>query len=130
VPYKDPVRQRQYQTEWCRRRRRAWLAEHGPCVDCGTWDDLEVDHVDPSIKVSHRVWSWARARRDAELAKCVARCFPCHGKKTNAEGRAQRYCLRNHDTWATGRDATRRCLRCRAEYEYPRTNARKRAKGR
>jgi len=51
-------------------------------VDCGTWDELQVDHVDASTKVSHRVWSWTKARRDTELAKCVARCFACHHKKT------------------------------------------------
>jgi hypothetical protein len=84
VPYSDPDRQRQYQNEWLRKRWRDWLKEHGPCIDCGTWDDLQVDHADASTKVTHRVWSWSKARRDAELAKCVVRCGPCHKAKTLA----------------------------------------------
>jgi hypothetical protein len=48
MPYKDPEQQRQYQNDWIQRRRRDWLAEHGPCADCETWDDLEVDHVNPT----------------------------------------------------------------------------------
>jgi hypothetical protein len=46
---------------------------------------LELDHVDPALKVSHRVWSWARERREAELAKCQVLCHDCHVAKT-AEG--------------------------------------------
>jgi hypothetical protein len=85
MPYADPARQSDYQASWLRCRRATWLAEHGPCVDCGTWEDLEVDHADASTKVTHRVWSWARERREAELAKCAARCASCHKKKTATE---------------------------------------------
>jgi hypothetical protein len=70
---------------WMAARRAAWIAENGPCVDCGSWDSPEVDHVDPSTKITHRVWSWAKARREAELAKCVVRCSPCYRKKSAAE---------------------------------------------
>lgn len=83
MPYKDLARQREYQNQWMKNRRLAWLAEHGPCVDCSGTEDLQVDHADASIKVTHRVWSWSKARRNAELAKCVVRCEPCHIKKTN-----------------------------------------------
>ena len=84
MPYSDPEAQRSYQREWLAARRRQWLEEHGPCVDCKTWDELEVDHVDSSTKVTHRVWSWSKARREAELAKCVVRCAACHDAKTTA----------------------------------------------
>lgn len=47
---------------------------------------MQVDHADASTKVSHNVWSWAEERREAELAKCVVRCQPCHVKKTTASG--------------------------------------------
>ena len=30
-------------------RRQEWLSDNGPCVSCGTWDNLEIDHIDPSI---------------------------------------------------------------------------------
>lgn len=67
---------------WVADNRAAWLQEHGPCVDCGTWEALQVDHVDASTKVTHRVWAWSKARREAELSKCVVRCESCHGEKT------------------------------------------------
>ena len=69
---------REYQREWVRRRREAWLREHGPCSTCGSSQDLEVDHIDPCEKVSHSVWSWSEARRAAELAKCRVLCRSCH----------------------------------------------------
>lgn len=86
MPYADIDRQREYQRKWMARRRAGWIAVNGPCTDCGSWADLQIDHVDASTKVSHRIWSWAEHRRTAELAKCVARCNPCHRKKTVAAG--------------------------------------------
>jgi hypothetical protein len=82
MPYKDPDRQREYQNRWLKDRRLAWIADNGPCIDCGTWDNLQVDHVDAKLKVTHRVWSWREDRRRKELAKCVVRCWPCHNRKT------------------------------------------------
>lgn len=66
------------------RRRDEWF-EGRVCVDCGTSDDLQLDHEDPKQKVSHRIWSWSAARRAVELAKCVARCRPCHLEKSKGE---------------------------------------------
>ena len=61
---------------------------NGPCVKCGCWDldQLEVDHIDPNTKVSHRVWSWSKERRENELAKCQVLCRACHLTKTCGEG--------------------------------------------
>jgi hypothetical protein len=91
VSYKDPEKRRAYHREydrkWLAARRNAWLAENGPCVDCGTWDDLQIDHVDASTKISSRVWSWSEKKRLAELAKCVVRCRVDHQEKT----------VRNHE---------------------------------
>ena len=84
MPYKDRLKQREYQNSWTKKRRVAWLTENGPC-ECGSWVDLEVDHVDPSQKVTHRVWTWTAARRAVELAKCRARCKECHSKKSKTE---------------------------------------------
>ncbi|HEX4612384.1 MAG TPA: hypothetical protein VH092_29590 [Urbifossiella sp.] len=67
------------------RRRREWLAVNGPCVACGSWKRLKVDHRDPMQKVSHRVWSWSKIRREAELEKCQALCEECHEAKTYAQ---------------------------------------------
>lgn len=106
---------REYQRHWLAERRSTWLKEHGPCVDCGVWDDLEVDHVDRETKVTHRVWSWSKARRDFELAKCVARCETCHQARTTSQ-LVKEVCLRGHDKRVTGRDLHHsRCSECRRE---------------
>jgi hypothetical protein len=86
---RDRSKLRAAQREWLQRRRRAWLEANGPCVKCGSWDDLEVDHIDPRAKVEHRVWSWAEARRLAELAKCQVLCRPCHWAKCFTDGSVQ-----------------------------------------
>lgn len=81
VPYLNPEDHNRCQRELVARRRALWFAENGPCVDCGSWSDLELDHVDAAQKVSHRLWSWAEERRNLELAKCRPRCHACHVKK-------------------------------------------------
>lgn len=68
--------------EVLKRRRTDWLKKNGPCTQCASWDELEVDHKDPSIKVSHRIWSWAARRREEELKKCQPLCKKCHAAKT------------------------------------------------
>lgn len=126
--YKDPELQRAYQNHWIKQRRLDWLQEHGPCIDCGTWDSLEVDHVDPMQKVTHRVWSWKSERREAELVKCVARCTACHLEKTKHQTLRKRYCLRGHDTWKCGRDSESRCKLCMREVHYGRWNSKRNGK--
>jgi hypothetical protein len=71
------------------KRREQWFVENGPCVDCGRNINLEVDHIDPSTKISHCVWSWSEKRRKEELEKCVVRCNECHKIKTASEIRAK-----------------------------------------
>lgn len=89
MPYKDPNKQREYQRDWRAKRRAEWLAGKS-CVDCGSIERLEIDHVDPTRKVSHKLWSWTQARREAELAKCVVRCAECH-RERSAEQYSERY---------------------------------------
>ncbi len=86
MPYADPDKQREFQRKRLAAIRAKWLAENGPCVKCGTRDDLQVDHVDPSDKVTHSVWSWSKERRDAELAKCQVLCRRCHKTKSLENG--------------------------------------------
>jgi 5-methylcytosine-specific restriction endonuclease McrA len=71
-----------YQQEWLQKRRDAWLKLNGPCKNCGSSENLEVDHIDRTKKVTHRVWSWAKKRQVRELSKCQVLCKPCHIEKT------------------------------------------------
>ena len=90
--YKDKDVQREYQRVWRNARREAWLKEHGPCLVCGTWDDLEVDHKDRTLKIDHKVWSWAAPRRNAELAKCQVLCRKHHLEKGRVMGEQPAAC--------------------------------------
>lgn len=116
MAYKDPERQRQFQRERVAKRRRDWLRGK-VCACCGGSQELEVDHVDRALKVSHKVWSWSLKRMEAELQKCQVLCRPCHQKKTSAEvapphGTNSRY---------TGPSWRCRCAACRRAHRE--TNA-------
>ena len=65
--------------------RQEWFSVNGPCQECASTENLELDHIVPGYKVAHTVWSWTPARRAAELAKCQALCRTCHRRKTSAE---------------------------------------------
>ena len=82
MPYKDPNQQREFNRVWIAKRRIEWLLANGLCTKCGSWDDLNIDHIDPKLKISHKVWSWSKERREIELAKCQVLCNPCHKLKT------------------------------------------------
>lgn len=84
MPYADKQRQAEYQREWMARRRQAYFHDKS-CVRCGATDNLELDHVDPAQKVSHRVWSWSEARRAEEISKCQILCRRCHAEKTSLD---------------------------------------------
>jgi hypothetical protein len=72
-----PEAQRKYQREWMAHRRAEYF-DGRCCIDCGGTDKLHLHHLDPSQKVTHRIWSWTEERRLKELAKCVVRCQECH----------------------------------------------------
>ena len=83
-----PTSRADYQRAWYRQRRREWIAANGPCVRCGSWANLEVDHIDPAQKTLEisLIWSRSEEVRAPELAKCQVLCKPCHYEKTLAEG--------------------------------------------
>lgn len=99
---------RDWQNNWLKNRRLVWLEEHGPCAICKSSEQLEVDHIDPNQKISHRVWSWREDRRNAELAKCQVLCHKCHDKKTYDEARKSR----KHGTTTSYRLGCR-CKNCK-----------------
>jgi len=86
MPIKDVHERRAYQLAWLAKRRAAWF-KGKVCETCGSEDNLELDHVDRSTKIDHRVWSWSQSRRDEELAKCVPRCHKCHSKRSGEQAR-------------------------------------------
>lgn len=80
--YSNKSVQLDYQRRWMLRRRMEWIsANGGACVQCGSTDNLEVDHVTPSNKITHRVWSYASGFRERELSKCQILCHKCHQEK-------------------------------------------------
>jgi hypothetical protein len=81
MSYKDKSKQREYQRQWIAKRRSDFFADKY-CVTCSSRDRLELDHIDPSIKVDHRIWSWSQQRREAEITKCQVLCYDCHQQKT------------------------------------------------
>ncbi len=76
---------RKYQLAWMKKHRQEWFDINGPCVKCGSRKRLELDHVDPKTKESHKIWSWSEERRNKELKKCQVLCYDCHKKKTAKE---------------------------------------------
>gem|GEM_PF-2434965 len=84
MPYASKEVMREYQRQWTARQRAEYMAGRS-CLQCGAGGPLEVDHIDPAQKVSHRIWTWSAARRNAELAKCQTLCVPCHKAKTRAQ---------------------------------------------
>ncbi len=85
MPYKDIEKQNEYCKLRLRRIRSEWFEKNGPCVKCGSWKQLELDHIDPSKKKAHTIWSWSPAKREEEAKKCQVLCNNCHKKKTAIE---------------------------------------------
>jgi hypothetical protein len=99
----DPDVMRAYKREWHARRRREWM-EGKSCEWCRSSERLEIDHIDPELKASNRIWSWSKPRRDAELAKCRVLCYSCHKKRHQCgHGTRRRYSVLGC-----------RCVECRA----------------
>ncbi len=66
-----------------RHRREAVAMLGGVCAhpDCEETETLQFDHINPDKKTCHRIWSWSRARRLAEIAKCQLLCYYHHVEK-------------------------------------------------
>jgi hypothetical protein len=84
MPIKDLEARRRYSREWVARRRSAFF-EDKVCVQCGSTEELQLDHKDPRQKISHNIWSWTEVRRLAEIAKCQVLCKCCHAIKSAGE---------------------------------------------
>lgn len=85
--------QQGYQPEYQRRRYEERMDEMkaylgGRCVRCGTTDELQFDHVDPTTKCFSIARYWNRPWKImvVELDKCQLLCKPHHRDKTIANG--------------------------------------------
>lgn len=69
----------------------------GQCVDCGSLDNLEFDHVDYKQKTYSiaKILTHKRTKVLAELEKCVLRCTDCHIEKSRSEISEMKQCLRS-----------------------------------
>lgn len=78
---------KKYQRTWLQIRRTEWIKENGPCKVCGSWENLEIDHIQPSKKQIRIATIWSRKKevRDKELAKCQVLCKKHHAEKTSKE---------------------------------------------
>ena len=85
MPYRNKEKKKEYQRNRYKKIRQEWIKNNGPCKKCKSQHNLEVDHIDPSNKISHRIWSWSENRRNAELAKCQVLCKKCHANKSLTE---------------------------------------------
>lgn len=111
------------------RRGKAIVQLGGVCIDCGTTEELELDHAiaaDKSFPIG-TMWSISEVRFQAELAKCVLRCHPHHVEKSLREGDIPSV---EHGGGVSGRKNCP-CELCRAKKaEYNREYKRKRAAAR
>lgn len=118
---------REYITEYRQKRREFAKAQlGGVCVQCGSSQNLEFDHIDPSTKTLHisKMWTASMERFLTELEKCQLLCHGCHLEKSKAEGAfTKRLRPIAHGTlWAyDGRRC--RCTECREAKRLSRKKA-------
>jgi 5-methylcytosine-specific restriction endonuclease McrA len=63
----------------------------GRCAQCGSTDELQIDHIAPGTKsfVLSKGASVSAKRWEEELAKCQLLCSKCHETKTNKDLKRQ-----------------------------------------
>lgn len=110
-------RHAEYELERYRARRaEAIVLLGGSCAVCGSVEELEFDHIDPTTK-SFNVsawWSLARETFLAELSKCQLLCKPHHSEKSAKEIVERRGGVK-HNRWRYTKYKCR-CDDCRADY--------------
>lgn len=89
---KDDAWRREYMKKYrhekaARQKKMALALLGGKCVKCGTDENLQFDHIDPSTKRFHILQqitgNWAEIEK--EIRKCQLLCYACHKGKSAAE---------------------------------------------
>jgi hypothetical protein len=59
----------------------------GKCAECGSGDDLEIDHINPREKSFNlaKAVGFSKKRWDEEVSKCQVLCHDCHKMKHAAK---------------------------------------------
>lgn len=135
MPRKNKEQYNAYMREYMLKRyyeRRKYAIEQlgSRCAECGSTDQLEIDHIDPKKKSFDvgKLWSTAWARFIAELKKCQLLCDTHHNDKTLAH-KGQRRAKGTHGTLSAYKYC--RCDRCRDVHSaYCREYSRKRREAR
>ena len=83
------------------------------CIICGTQEQLELDHIDPSTKSVEmgKLWGIAIDRYWNEVKKCQILCRPCHINKTLDNGDNGKYHKRCGTYYSYRKGC--RCLKCK-----------------
>lgn len=70
---------------WTARRASAIMYLGGKCAKCGSTDELEFDHTDPTTKLMSVARASSRSESFfwAEVDKCQLLCKPCHKIKSD-----------------------------------------------
>ncbi len=90
----------------------------GKCVQCGSDNDLQFDHIDPKTKSFEvlKIHSVSRVRFWEEVNKCQLLCHECHNQKTLREIGKQS-AIGKHGTLSTYRYC--KCEECKkAHHDY------------
>lgn len=84
----------------------------GKCCKCGGMDNLEIDHIDPSLKwkTVSQIWNYSKEKLEQELGKCQLLCQSCHNLKT-LNDKGLKVAKGNHGTISTYRYC--KCKECR-----------------
>ena len=77
MPIKNLEKRREYCRNWMRERRNSYF-KNKHCVLCKSTVNLVLHHTIPEEKTDHKIWSWAKERREKELEKCIVLCRKCH----------------------------------------------------
>lgn len=92
-----------------------YIKTNGPCVSCGSWLELQFDHIKRhglggkvNKTPSQAMWLWGEQRRLDELSKCQILCKLCHRKKSGLEQRKYDHGLNLYERHGC------RCEICRA----------------